>query len=212
MKVHKAILFKVIVAAIAIGGCYLLMPYIAAIALPIETKQVPVKEDAALSAQRLWIVTGGQTGVDRAALDTALSLGLPVRGWCPKGRLAEDGTIPPIYPLQETPSTEYAVRTEWNVRDSDATLILSYGTLEGGTKLTAELARKYNRPVLILNALTFTNSDIARFYKWIEKNHIRILNIAGPRESAQPGIIYTRASSVLKQILPHPIPKAVPKG
>ncbi len=166
-----------------------------------------MKENATLSHQRLWIVTGGQTGVDRAALDTALSLFLPLRGWCPKGRLAEDGTILPVYPLQETPTTEYAVRTEWNVRDSDATLILSYGTIEGGTKLTAELARKYNRPVLILNALTFTNSDIPRFYKWIEENRIRILNIAGSRESAQPGTIYTRASYVLKQIFSHPTPK-----
>jgi Circularly permutated YpsA SLOG family len=151
---------------------------------------------------RLWIVTGGQTGVDRATLDTALSLFLPVRGWCPKGRLAEDGTIPPVYPLQETTSTDYAVRTEWNVRDSDATLILAYDEpLAGGTKLTQELAQRYRRPALVLNALSFSTKDLDRFREWISKNHIRILNVAGPRESAKPGVIYTRARDVLRQLL-----------
>lgn len=205
MKINQLLARGATAAFLIVGSCLLVL-YINVIALSIEAKQVTVKENTALSHQRLWIVTGGQTGVDRAALDTALSLFLPVRGWCPKGRLAEDGTIPPVYPLQETPSKEYAVRTEWNVRDSDATLILSYGTLEGGTKLTAELAHKYNRPVLILDALNFKNSDIPSFYKWIEKNRIRILNIAGPRESAQPGTIYTRATYVLNQILSHPSP------
>ena len=151
---------------------------------------------------RLWIVTGGQTGVDRATLDTALSLFLPVRGWCPKGRLAEDGIIPSVYPLQETTSTEYAVRTEWNVRDSDATLILAYNEpLAGGTKLTQELAQRYGRPTLVLNALSFGKKDLARFQEWIGTNHIRILNVAGPRESAKPGTIYGHARDVLKQLL-----------
>jgi len=154
-----------------------------------------------MSHPRLWIVTGGQTGVDRAALDTALSLFLPVRGWCPKGRLAEDGTIAPIYPLQETNSTDYAVRTEWNVRDSDGTMILAYGTLSGGTKLTAELARKYHRPVLVIDALSFSKDDVTRFQKWIQENHVRILNVAGPRESSQPGVIYKRAQVVLSKLL-----------
>ncbi len=153
------------------------------------------------SHPRLWIVTGGQTGVDRAALDTALSLLLPVRGWCPKGRLAEDGKIPPVYPLQETNSTDYAVRTEWNVRDSDGTMILAYGTLSGGTKLTAELAHKYHRPVLIIDALSFGKDDVTRFQKWIQENQIRILNVAGPRESSQPGVIYKRAQVVLSKLL-----------
>jgi Circularly permutated YpsA SLOG family len=151
---------------------------------------------------RLWIVTGGQTGVDRAALDTALSLFLPVRGWCPKGRLAEDGMIPPVYPLQETTSAEYAVRTEWNVRDSDATLILAYEEpLAGGTKLTQELAQRYRRPALVLNALSFGNKDLDRFREWISANQIRILNIAGPRESSKLGVIYNRARDVLTQFL-----------
>ncbi len=150
---------------------------------------------------RLWIVTGGQTGVDRAALDTALSLLLPVRGWCPKGRLAEDGKIPPVYPLQETKSTDYAVRTEWNVRDSDGTMILAYGSLSGGTKLTAELAHQYHRPVLVIDALSFSKDDVTRFQKWIQENQIRILNVAGSRESSQPGVIYQRAQVVLATLL-----------
>ncbi|MEH2087026.1 putative molybdenum carrier protein [Nostoc sp.] len=170
-----------------------------AIALPIATPSE--KGESISSHQRLWVVTGGQTGVDRAALDTALSLLLPVRGWCPKGRLAEDGKIPPVYPLQETTSTDYALRTEWNVRDSDGTLVLAYGSLEGGTKLTADLAHKYDRPVLIINALSFSENDAARFWSWIQKHNIRILNVAGPRESSQPGVIYNRARYVLKQLL-----------
>lgn len=148
----------------------------------------------------LWIVTGGQTGVDRAALDTALSLFIPVRGWCPKGRLAEDGRIPPVYPLQETTSTDYAERTEWNVRDSDGTLVLAYGPVEGGTKFTVDLAHKYNRPVLIIDALAFSENDTAHFWRWIQEHDIRILNVAGPRESARPGVIYKYARNVLKQI------------
>ena len=88
------------------------------------------------------IVSGGQTGVDRAALDVALSLGIPCAGWCPRGRRAEDGPIDARYPLNETPSTSYAKRTEWNVRDSDATLILARLPLGGGTALTERLARK----------------------------------------------------------------------
>lgn len=159
------------------------------------------KRESILSYKRLWIVTGGQTGVDRAALDTALALLLPVRGWCPKGRLAEDGKIPPVYPLQETTSTDYAVRTEWNVRDSDGTLVLAYGRLEGGTKLTDDLAHQYNRPVLIIDVLSFSGNDAARFWSWILEHKIRILNVAGPRESAQPGVIYNRARNVLKQLL-----------
>ncbi len=170
-----------------------------AIALPIDTPAA-MQSVLAESSLRLWIVTGGQTGVDRAALDTALSLFLPVRGWCPKGRLAEDGKIPAVYPLQKTTSTEYAVRTEWNVRDSDATLLLAYGPLAGGTKLTADLAHKYNRPALIIDALSFNGNDFARFWSWIRKHNIRILNVAGPRESAQPGVIYGRARKVLEQL------------
>ncbi len=167
------------------------------VATPFDSAQ-PITTGS--SHHRLWIVTGGQTGVDRAALDTALSLFMPVRGWCPKGRLAEDGKIPSVYPLQETTSTEYAVRTEWNVRDSDGTLVLAYGPLFGGTKLTNDLANKYDRPVLVIDALSFSRNDVVRFWNWIREHNIRILNVAGPRESARPGVIESRARDVLKQI------------
>ncbi|MDX2231142.1 MAG: putative molybdenum carrier protein [Leptolyngbyaceae cyanobacterium bins.349] len=150
---------------------------------------------------RLVIVTGGQTGVDRATLDTALSLFLPTRGWCPKGRSAEDGTIPAIYPMQETPSEDVAVRTEWNVRDSDGTLILAFGDLAGGTQLTAQLARNYQRPALVIDAFKFSQKDKIRFDRWMQTNQIRILNVAGPRESANPGVVYSTAKQILRQLL-----------
>ncbi len=88
------------------------------------------------------VFSGGQTGVDRAALDVALDLGFPCGGWCPSGRRAEDGPLKEIYPLKETPSKNYAQRTEWNVRDSDGTLVLHRGSLSGGTAFTIELAEE----------------------------------------------------------------------
>ena len=131
------------------------------------------------------IVSGGQSGVDRAALDVALALGLPCGGWCPRGRLAEDGVIPPRYPLRETPSAEYAQRTEWNVRDSDGTLVLKRGRAGGGTAFTIATARRLRRPLLVL--------DLARrplpqaLGRWAAEHHLRTLNVAGPRESQRPG-------------------------
>jgi hypothetical protein len=99
------------------------------------------------------IVSGGQTGADRAALDWALAHGVEGGGWCPKGRKAEDGPIDPKYPLKETPSSAYLQRTEWNVRDSDATVLFSIDpTLTGGSKKTVEFARKHNKPWLHLCA------------------------------------------------------------
>ena len=94
------------------------------------------------------IISGGQTGVDRAALDFALARGIPHGGWCPKHRRAEDGPIDGRYQLKETPSANYVQRTEWNARDSDGTVVFSIGAiLTGGSKKTVELARKHRRPV-----------------------------------------------------------------
>jgi hypothetical protein len=138
-------------------------------------KRIPIK-----------IVSGGQTGVDRAALDVALELGFPCGGWCPKCRKAEDGIIPERYPLSETQSDDYSQRTEWNVRDSDGTLILCEGRLFGGTQFTKEVAERLRKPFLIVSPRA--EEEAANLTIWIEHNAIRILNVAGPRESSFPGI------------------------
>jgi hypothetical protein len=132
------------------------------------------------------IVSGGQTGVDRAALDTALLLGIPSGGWCPRGRKAEDGPIDARYPLRETPSADYPERTEWNVRDSDGTLVLTRGRPSGGTAFTIALARRHGRPLLVLDLEQ--GPDPSEVQRWTETSEVAILNIAGPRESQQPGI------------------------
>ena len=128
------------------------------------------------------IISGGQTGVDRAALDAATHSGIPVGGWCPRGRRAEDGKIPESYPLLETPSDNYAQRTEWNVRDSDATLILYRSAMTGGTLFTGKTAAKYGRPCRCVD-LEKEALETLPF-----KGEISVLNIAGPRESEAPGI------------------------
>ena len=145
---------------------------------------------AALRARRglplRRIVSGGQTGVDRAALDAARAAGIPIGGWCPHGRRAEDGSIPDRYPLRETPSADPAQRTEWNIRDSDGTLILHRGLLAGGTALTAALARRYGRSLLALDL--DAAPDPAVIAAWLAGQGIDVLNVAGPRESEAPGI------------------------
>ncbi len=134
----------------------------------------------------LKVVSGGQTGVDRAGLDAARTAGLPCGGWCPRGRLAEDGPIDPGYPLAETPSADYAQRTEWNVRDSDGTLVVARGRPTGGTALTMTFARRHGKPLLVVD-LSHGRSpeEVAR---WIQARAIATLNVAGPRESQRPGI------------------------
>lgn len=129
------------------------------------------------------VVSGGQTGIDRAALDAALACGIPVGGWCPRGRRAEDGLIPARYPLVETPSRDYRERTRWNVRDADGTLILMLGELTGGTALTWRQARRLRRPVFIADlrqASPHVREDLSR---WTARHRVRVLNIAGPRGS-----------------------------
>ena len=134
----------------------------------------------------LTIVSGGQTGVDRAALDAALAHGLAVRGWCPKARWAEDGPIPDRYPFRETPSADPAQRTRWNVRDSDATLILSPVPLTGGTALTVDVARALGRPHRVADPSTDPVGPVA---EWVRRQaEGGRLNVAGPRESEAPGV------------------------
>jgi hypothetical protein len=132
------------------------------------------------------VVSGGQTGVDRAALDAAQAAGLACGGWCPRGRKAEDGAIAASYPLHETPSDDYAERTEWNVRDSDATLVLTRGQPSPGTALTIDLARRLGRPVLVLDLGDAPEPAAVR--RFVDETAVGVLNVAGPRESQRPGI------------------------
>jgi hypothetical protein len=143
------------------------------------------------------VVSGGQTGVDRAALDVALARGLACGGWCPSGRRAEDGPLDDRYPLSETPSPEYAQRTEWNVRDSDGTLVLHRGDLSGGTAQTIEIARRLGKPCCVLD-LTMAPQPSA-VHAWVQRHRISVLNVAGPRESRSPGI-YASALRFLDQV------------
>jgi hypothetical protein len=135
------------------------------------------------------IVSGGQTGADRAALDFAIERGIPHGGWCPKGRWAEDGPIDARYHLQETPSANTVQRTEWNARDSDGTVVFSIAeVLTGGCKETVELARKHGKPVLHLckaNGVSVAELALRRF---IAEHGITVLNVAGPRASKEPEV------------------------
>ena len=143
------------------------------------------------------IVSGGQTGVDRAALDFALALEIPVGGWCPRGRRAEDGPIPEFYPLCETPSSNYRQRTQWNVRDSDGTLILCRNRPTGGTLLTCRIAATLGMHLHLVDLTRETNPGTA--WNWIRENQIQVLNVAGPRSSENVGI-YHQALTFLHAI------------
>ena len=128
------------------------------------------------------IISGGQTGADRAALDAALASGRTAGGWCPRGRLAEDGIIDERYPLTETSRSDYAQRTRFNVRDSDATLIVARRPLTGGTALAEKLALACGRPCIVVHP-DDTPDVVAVCQRWIERHGVQILNVAGPRHS-----------------------------
>lgn len=141
------------------------------------------------------VISGGQTGVDRAALDAAMACGIEAGGWCPRARIAEDGLIPRRYPLRETPSEKYSQRTTWNVRDADATLILTYGVPDGGTELTARVAERLDKPCLVVSLRTYPDLAAIRELFYLRPGGI-VLNVAGPRESRSPGI-YGRSFAFL---------------
>lgn len=143
------------------------------------------------------IISGGQSGVDRAALDVAMEMGFRCGGWCPKGRRAEDGPIDEKYPLRETSWEGYPQRTEWNVRDSDGTLILTLTEPDRGTALTVKTARKKKKPHL--EADPADSAEIERVLRWIRDFEIETLNVAGPRESSCKGI-YQLAREFLEQV------------
>lgn len=137
------------------------------------------------------IVSGGQTGADRAALDFAIERQIPCGGWCPKGRLAEDGPIPSHYPLSETTSAEYPPRTRKNIEESDATVIFDASPAKSpsrGTKLALRLCKELNRPALVLSGFPDAQSDTAALREFLQRHKPSVLNVAGNRESGTPGI------------------------
>ena len=144
------------------------------------------------------ILSGGQTGVDRAALDAALAHGVPHGGWCPRGRRAEDGRIPERYRLRETSSADYAERTRRNASTSDATLLLARGPLLGGTALTLEILQELERPHLLADP---DRLDGARAVAdWVAARAFQTLNVAGPRASTDPGV-YASARAFMDALL-----------
>jgi len=153
-----------------------------------------------MQPSEIW--SGGQTGVDRAGWDAALAAGLPIDGWLPRGRRAEDGVVPASYgPLRETPTDDWAERTTANVRDSDATLILFRGKLTGGTAFTHAEAVRLGKPVLAVDIESHGTAVLAgRIRDWLASLGGERLNIAGPRESKVPGI-HDAAAAVLRIVL-----------
>ena len=142
------------------------------------------------------IVSGGQTGADRAALDWAIGHNVPHDGWCPRGRLAEDGPIPSIYALRETATSRYPERTERNIVESDGTVVFSMtDAVEGGTKLTLELVRRLRKPHLLISAETKRGPG-AGLHRFVVEQGIKRLNVAGPRASKEP-----RIGEFVKQVL-----------
>ena len=161
------------------------------------------------------VISGGQTGADRGGLDAAIEVGIPHGGWCPKGRRAEDGRIPDEYRLVETDSSDYAVRTEQNVVDSHATVVLAYGLPAGGSKATVEIAKKYRRPWLHVDLNETGDEAIARrVLEWLSGGGLQspdipvpplnpALNVAGSRESKAPGI-QARVKAIMLLVLDWP--------
>lgn len=147
------------------------------------------------------IISGGQAGVDRAALDVAIELGIPHGGWVPAGRLAEDGPILERYQVWELVGGGYDDRTESNIREADATLIVSEGPLTGGSALTKRLARKQGKPLLHVDlAICTCEQAAAEVRRWLAEHRPAVLNVAGPRESTTPGI-HGHVQALLRQAL-----------
>lgn len=147
------------------------------------------------------VISGGQTGVDRAALDAAIATGLNYGGSVPKGRMAEDGPIDQSYRmLREMPHGTYKNRTEKNIEDADATLIFTKGKPTNGTAYTITYARKSHKPILVIDLVDKSFESVVRKVEgWLELIHPRILNVAGPRESKSPGI-YTHVLEILSVV------------
>jgi hypothetical protein len=147
------------------------------------------------------IISGGQTGADRAALDAAIRLGIPHGGWIPKGRIAEDGPLAAKYQLIEMPTDSYPERTEKNVVESDGTLIISHGTPTGGTEYTRKMVLKHGKQMLHIDLALHRNlMHAASLVKdWISIHNIETLNVAGPRASKNPRI-YTLTMALVTHL------------
>ena len=153
-----------------------------------------------MKRRQLSVISGGQTGVDRGALDAALDLGVPCGGWCPAGRAAEDGVIPARYPLTELPGAGYDQRTRKNVEDSDGTLIIIFGQASGGTARTIEFCQRLGRVHLIVDAATVPLEDpVHRGVQFVTREGIRRLNVAGPRGTGEPRG-YAYAYALVRQV------------
>ena len=146
------------------------------------------------------VISGGQTGVDRAGLDAAVKAGIPIGGFCPKRRRAEDGVIPEQYPLVETEEEESRFRTEQNVLVADGTLIFNKKELTEGTKLTFEIATVHARPCLVVQLDSREAVAPEGVARWLAGQAIKVLNVAGPRESKHPGGIYAEALEYLDRV------------
>ncbi len=148
------------------------------------------------------VISGGQTGVDRAALDAAVALGIPIAGWIPAGRKAEDGIVPMHYTgLAECQSSHYPVRTRLNVRDADATLVFTAGTPHGGTALTLRIVESLSKPLLVVDALYHHECEAVQHVgTWLDSLRVTSLNVAGPRASQLP-LLYDYTRSVLEHAL-----------
>ena len=150
---------------------------------------------------KLKIISGGQTGVDRAALDAALQIGVDCGGWCPTGRKAEDGAIPVHYPLSELENASYRKRTQQNVIDSYGTVIIYFDTLSGGTEQTLLFCMQHKKPYLLIDATELSPTRAAeRIRKFVTNNNIKQLNIAGPRASGEP-LAYTYTLETMTKFL-----------
>ena len=149
------------------------------------------------------IISGGQTGADRAALDFAIKHNIPYGGWVPKGRKTEDGRLPDHYQLQEMPSGDYSKRTKQNILDSDGTLIVSHGFLTGGSALTEFLAEEHNKPCLHIDLNLLSMQEAAWIiHKWIQSHKLKVLNVAGPR-AGKDSKIYEATMNLLENTF-HP--------
>ena len=152
------------------------------------------------------IVSGGETGVDRAALDAALSANFPCGGWVTADRMAEDGVVPSRYPLTPLPNGGYRQRTRLNVTDSDGTAILYDESLKGGTRLTRNLCALLKRPYILISAAEMPDTIVVaeKIVKFIQDNDIETLNVAGPRASGLAAG-YTFSRGVIGRVIGKPI-------